>query len=207
MQRWLVVLVVVAVVVFGVWHPAGHAGSGFAQIPVPSSGADFSSRRRARGAPPASIGAEVYVVGAVVRPGLYRLGGRARVDDAVRAAGGLRPDADPAGVNLAALAADGDEIDVPRLGEVLPTRTRSRTTRARRTTRADAALPPVAAVDPNSADAQTLADVPGLSVALAQRIVTYREVNGPFGSLDELLDVAGMTPAKLDRAQPYLRLE
>jgi competence protein ComEA len=154
--------------------------------------------------PTRAAGAVVYVVGAVVRPGLYTLTQPARVEAAVRAAGGMRADADPAGVNLAAFAADGDEIEVPRIGEA----PRARTTRARRTTRSrsTAASPPPGAVDPNLADAQTLATVPGLGIAMAARIVTYRQINGPFASLDELLDVAGMTPAKLDRAQPYLQI-
>jgi competence protein ComEA len=134
------------------------------------------------------------------------VGERARVNDAVRAAGGLLADADPAGVNLAAPAIDGDEIDVPLVGERLPTRVRTRTTRARRTARARSLPLPAASIDPNLADAATLARVPGFGVALAARIVTYRRVNGAFASLDELLDVAGMTPAKLDRAQPYLQL-
>ena len=50
-------------------------------------------------------------------PGLYQIAAGARIDDAVRAAGGLRGDADPAGVNLAAHASDGDEIVVPVLGQ------------------------------------------------------------------------------------------
>ncbi|HVS46686.1 MAG TPA: ComEA family DNA-binding protein [Verrucomicrobiae bacterium] len=208
MQRWLLALGVALVAAFALWHPTGHANAGFAASPavVPTA-----ARLRRDSAAVLPAGQVVYVVGAVVRPGLYLLRGRSRIDDAVRAAGGLRADADPAGVNLAAFAADGDEIDVPRVGETPRSRTvgarrttRTRTTRTRTTRRR--ATPPVA-VDPNSADAQTLATVPGFGAALAARIVTFRQVNGPFASLDELLDVAGMTAAKLDRAQQYLRLE
>jgi competence ComEA-like helix-hairpin-helix protein len=71
------------------------------------------------------------------------------------------------------------------------------------TSSADAPSQPV---DLNRADADALAGVPGFGPALAERIIAYREVNGPFATLDELLDVSGVTPARVDRATPYLIL-
>jgi len=62
------------------------------------------------------------------------------------------------------------------------------------------------AIDVNRADADTLAHLPGLGPALAERIVAFREINGPFARLDELLDVSGVTPGHLDRIAPYLIL-
>ena len=120
-------------------------------------------------------------------------------------AGGLGASADGAGVNLAQRASDGDEIYVPAAGE--------RTTRAadsrHRTTsgrpRRRAVHPPDASVDVNRADAGELAAVPGIGRAIAQRIVELRRREGAFASLDELLDVAGMTQSRLERARPYLR--
>jgi competence protein ComEA len=61
-------------------------------------------------------------------------------------------------------------------------------------------------VDLNHAGADTLAEVPGFGPALAERIVAFRDVNGPFATLDELLDISGITPARVDRATPYLVL-
>ena len=142
----------------------------------------------------------MYVVGAVARPGLYHLSPDARVDDAVRLAGGLAAGADPAGVNLAARASDGDEIDVPLVGQT-PLRA-SRTNRARGSRSKKA--PRV--VNVNSADAALLAQVPGIGPTIATRIIDVRTHDGAFATYDELLDVAGMTQARLDRAQPYLRL-
>jgi competence protein ComEA len=142
----------------------------------------------------------VYVAGAVAHPGLYTLGSRDRVADAVREAGGLSPAADAAGVNLAAHIVDGEEIDVPLPGErAVSSRARAAHARTRRKP-----SPPPEGVDVNAADAATLARVPGIGRTVAARIVAVRERDGAFASLDELLDVAGMTSARLDRARPYL---
>ncbi|MGB9650252.1 MAG: helix-hairpin-helix domain-containing protein, partial [Candidatus Cybelea sp.] len=60
-------------------------------------------------------------------------------------------------------------------------------------------------VDVNRSDAAELAAVPGIGRAVAQRVVELRRREGAFASLDELLDVAGMTQSRLERARPYLR--
>ncbi|MGB6984634.1 MAG: helix-hairpin-helix domain-containing protein, partial [Candidatus Aquilonibacter sp.] len=134
--------------------------------------------------------------------GLYHVVDGARIDDAVRAAGGFRNGADPAGVNLAARAGDGDEIFVPLLGESTRTTSlakRSRTPRARSTKTH-------AVVDVNTASADALASVPGIGATVAARIIEIRERDGALTTYDELLDVAGMTQSRLDRALPFLHL-
>jgi competence protein ComEA len=202
MQRWIVALGLLPVVAFAVWHRAPPAfTTSTASEPAPSARPRAEIRRAHR---PAEAGAAlVYVVGAVARPGLYRVAADARVDDAVRAAGGLRADADPAGINLAARANDGDEIAVPLLGQ--PTQGRGNTKRTR-TPRSRTAKKIPEIVDVNTASAQALASVPGIGAMIAARIVQVRKEEGAFTSYDELLDVAGMTDSRLARAQPYLRL-
>jgi competence protein ComEA len=143
--------------------------------------------------------AVVYVAGAVTKPGLYRIGPGDRNARAVALAGGLTASADAAGINLAARAQDGDEIYVPSAGEA---RHASRSPRgAHRRSRTPAA----ASIDVNRATANDLARVPGVGRAIAQRIVELRQLQGPFASLDELLDVAGMTQSRLERARAFLR--
>ncbi len=66
------------------------------------------------------------------------------------------------------------------------------------------AEPPVSDVDLNTADESELETLPGIGPSLASRIVTFREVNGPFASPDDLLDVSGMTEARLNAIQPYV---
>ncbi len=203
MKRALVLVAVVALVAFAIRHPAPRPAFSVASPDPPAFGPRAPRRRRSfRGAPGSQ--SLVYVVGAVRRPGLYRIAQDGRVDDAVRAAGGLRPDADPAGVNLAARASDGDEIAVPLLGQAplraALTKRRTRNSRSRRATKSHAI------VNVNSADAEQLASVPGIGATMAERIVAVREQEGTYRTFDELLDVAGMTQTRLDRAQPYLRL-
>lgn len=161
----------------------------------------------------------VYVAGAVAHAGLYRLPAHARGDDALRAAGGARSDADLLAVNLAARLADGDEVAVYPQGSAPGSRARhsgvhqsgaSRThphkvkgSRKQRLAASDAGSPPEMVVDLNSADVSELETLPGVGSALAERIVTVRETSGPFGSLDDLLDVAGMTAGKVDAITPF----
>jgi len=154
---------------------------------------------------PAGGSAVVYVAGAVARPGVYALAATARVVDALARAGGATGEADLLRVNLAAHISDGEEIAVMRRGEAAPSARRTAAPKrpARRNKRR--AVAPVdepadePALDLNSASADDLADLPGLGPELAERIVAFRDLNGPFTSVDELADVSGMTPARLDR--------
>ena len=143
------------------------------------SGPEGSSRPAVTAAP-----LLVHVLGAVAQPGLVELDAGARVVDAVSAAGGLTAEADPAGVNLARPVVDGEQLVVPAIGEVPP--------------------PPGggAAADAgdglvhlNTDDVAALDTLPRIGPALAQRIVDWREANGPFTSVDQLLDVAGIGDA------------
>jgi competence protein ComEA len=148
----------------------------------------------------------VYVTGAVKRPGLYQLRAGDRYAKAVDLAGGLGATADSSGVNLAQRASDGDEIDVPAIGEsARASTTRRATPNHHRSRRRTATPPPDAGVDVNAAGEVELAAVPGIGRAVAGRILELRQREGSFTSLDELLDVAGMTASRLERARPYLR--
>ena len=167
-------------------------------VPAP---AHAGPARRARVAPTPLV---VYVAGAVRHRGLYRLPDGSRAADAVARAGGMDAAADADAIDLAAPVADGEEVRVPRRGDPSP--------RARRATHSSVRRArthrktPVGKVDLNTADAQTIASLPGIGILLAQRIVAYRRLNGPFSSTDELADVAGLTERRVDAVVPYLRL-
>lgn len=202
--RYALVAVVLAVVLFALWHPARRPAIDAAAAPTaePAFVANARNGRHRQGARFATGDQElvVYVAGAVRRPGLYRLRQGERDGDAVALAGGPTAAAEPAGVNLAQRAADGDEVYVPVIGETHQPRWSQRRSR-----RHAASPPPESSINVNEAGADELAAVPGVGRAIAARIVELRGREGNFTSLDELLDVAGMTQTRLDRARPYLR--
>jgi competence protein ComEA len=129
----------------------------------------------------------VDVVGAVRRPGLYRLTDGSRVADAVSRAGGPTPKAQIELLNLAARIADGEQVVVPRRGVGV-----------------GAAAPgggAAAAGGPvhlNSATLEQLDTLPGVGPVTAQKILDYRLQHGAFGSVDELDAIAGIGPARLE---------
>ena len=134
------------------------------------------------------------MVGAVRHPGVYRLPAGSRARDAVRRAGGARPRADLGAVNLAALLADGEQLQVPQRappGQPAP--------------EASAHAPP-GVVHLNSASAGDLDALDGIGPALAERIVAYRVAHGGFRSVDELDEVSGIGPVRLEALRTRLAL-
>ena len=137
----------------------------------------------------------VSVVGLVARPGLVTLPTGARVAAAIEAAGGLRPEADPASVNLAAVVTDGEQIAVGvpgTAGAVADGEVSGATGGGGRS------------VDLNAAGAAELDALPGIGPVLAQRIVDYRTQNGPFTRVDQLDDVPGIGPAIFAELRPLV---
>lgn len=121
---------------------------------------------------------KVYITGAVVRPGVYTLHEGERVADAIEAAGGPTAEADLERLNLAKRLRDEDQVTVPRIGESPPASI-------------DSLFAPVAArgpVDLNRATVAELDTLPGIGPVYAQRIVESRQRDGPFRSVEELLD-------------------
>jgi competence protein ComEA len=201
--RLAIIAAVLGLAAVALWHPARppavQSSAATAQPSFAGQTVGRPSHRHAR-FESGDDGLVVYVAGAVTRPGLYHLHSGDRNAQAIVLAGGLRTSADAGAVNLAQRANDGDEIYVPVAGEALRSHSAQRRSR-----RHSARAPPTGSVDVNRSDAAGLAAVPGIERAVAQRIVELREREGSFASLDELLDVAGMTQTRLERARPYLR--
>lgn len=143
-------------------------------------------------APPTTAASVVvHVVGAVAEPGVRELPPGARVLDALQASGGPTATADLGQLNLAAPVGDGSQIRVPHQGEVL-------------------AGPLVVAPGPsegeepgfpvvlNSATAAQLEALPGVGPSTAAAIIAWRDAHGPFSSVDQLLEVRGIGPAKFE---------
>lgn len=128
----------------------------------------------------------VYVTGAVANPGVYSLDEGLRVCDAVEAAGGLTEDADASTVNLARVLSDGEHIALPTKAEV-------ETALAQGSAGGAAAS---SLVNINTADASALETLSGVGSATAQAIISDREQNGPFSTIEDLMRVDGIGEKK-----------
>jgi competence protein ComEA len=144
----------------------------------------------------------VHVVGAVRRPGLYRLRQGMRVADAVSHAGGPTLRANLAGLNLAAPVVDGTQILVPASIES-PTGTPSGDGQGAvggaPAAAGGAMSVPTAKVSLSSATLEQLDALPGVGPITAQKIVDYRAAHGPFSSVDDLDQVPGIGPTRIEQ--------
>lgn len=139
----------------------------------------------------------VHVAGAVRRPGVYRLPAGARVNDALRRAGGPGGRADLAAVNLAAKLEDGRQVLVP---ERAP---------AAAAGGAGSAAPggpgtTAAPINLNTATLEQLDTLDGVGPGIAQRILDYREQNGGFSRVEELGEVPGIGAKRLATLTPLV---
>ncbi len=171
------------------------------------------------GAPSAASGSvAVHVSGAVRQPGLVTLREGSRVSDAVQAAGGLAPDAAPDGVNLAAPVRDGDQVYVPDRAHYQPAVLSEPSAPVSGVpSQVSSGLPassplasrttvPGGMVDINTASLAELDTLPGVGPVTAQRIIEYRTANGPFRTPDDLINVKGIGPKKLQKMRDRIRV-
>jgi len=135
----------------------------------------------------------VDVTGAVNKPGVYTLTGKSRVIDAIKAAGDSAPGADLSTINLARVLNDGEQIYVDS------TVVNSAGVRVSKTVRKG----PVNINRANKADFDRL---DGIGPVIAQRIIDYRKVNGSFLTIDDLLKVSGIGPAKFAQIKSKITL-
>jgi competence protein ComEA len=148
---------------------------------VVATGAPLPGASAPPTAPPTDV--VVAVAGKVLRPGLVRLPAGSRVDDAVRAAGGVVPGTDPGLLNLARRLVDGEQVLVgadPPLGSGP----------------APASGAAAGPLDLNTATVADLDALPGIGPVLAQRIVDWRTEHGRFASVEQLREVTGIGESK-----------
>ena len=140
-------------------------------------------------APPMLV---IDVQGEVKTPGVYELPINSRVNDAIKAAGGAKPNADLSFINQARLIKDGEQIyiDKKSIG----------TTNFRRSTAASGII------NINRATAKELDKLPGIGPVIAGRIVEYRKVNGFFQSIDDLKKVQGIGASTLEKFKSKIRV-
>ena len=212
---------------FGLLRPAlGRRDTGDIKITEPGESpardvnisVDESPASRSPANPGRSI--MVHVAGRVRFPNVYLVPPGSRVIDAVKAAGGSLSDANLDAVNLAAKVKDGDKIMIPsRNAARAPVMSMApfRATSGGSTAHAPAetggsgssgklTVPGQGAVDINTADSAELQRLPGVGPATAQKIIDYRTQTGSFSSVDQLLEVKGIGPKKLEKMRPFVAL-
>ena len=206
--------------VVGVWWvvrvppPPPEASIPFATTSVVSNA--IASNTGETSALPSSVNIMVYVSGEVVKPGVYVLLATARVIDALQAAGGATNHADLVVVNLAAPLVDAAQVFIPRMGSTprvtlprphaginLPIAGGSGGAGAGAGGSATSAA---GIVDINSATLSDLDALPGVGPSTAQAIIDYRVANGPYASVDDLLNVRGIGPSKLAAMRARVRV-
>ncbi len=138
----------------------------------------------------------VHITGAVPRPGVYALPQGARVQDAISAAGGFLADADKTGINLARLLEDGEKLDIPLAeGSSLVVEPVSVPTESAASTEL---------IDINNASQSELETLPGIGPTTAQKIIDYREENGPFQMTEDIMNVSGIGPGTYERIKDLI---
>lgn len=142
----------------------------------------------------------VHVLGAVEKPGLYVLAIDARIVDALAAAGGTTEEADLAAINLARIVTDGEQVVVPAVGASVPGPGSGATPGT------GTAAPGDDRIDLNSADRAALETLPRIGPALAERIISWRDENGRFQTVDDLLAVPGIGEKLLEGLRDGVRV-
>jgi competence protein ComEA len=152
----------------------------------------------------------VSVVGLVHKPGLVTLTAGARVADALSAAGGVVDGADTIGLNMARHVADGEQVVVgiaPLPGQPAALASSVSPGGEPQPPAADAAdVTATAPVDLNTATAAQLDTLPGIGPVTAEAIIAWRDSHGSFGSVEQLSEVDGIGPARLDKLRDLVRV-
>lgn len=153
----------------------------------------------------------VHVIGAVPRPGLYEFAEGARVQDAIDAAGGLLSTANVNAINLAALLGDGQQLSIPYESgqglvgnaaaalELPGSFDNNESASEESSLSADGEL-----ININTATLEELDGLPGIGPTIAQRIIDYRTENGPFSTIEEIMDVSGVGIATFDEIKDLI---
>ena len=137
----------------------------------------------------------IDVAGAVVNPGVYSLPLNARVFEAIKAAGGLKKGADASDVNQARILKDGEQIYIYPTSQSL--------------TSSSGSKKPVRKNGPimiNRASVKEFESLDGIGPVLANRIVAFRKINGPFTAIEDLMKVPGIGSSTFAKFKEKLRV-
>jgi competence protein ComEA len=188
-----------------VWGLRGHAHAPRGEIRFVTQ----ESSARPPGSPQNAQKIAVHVAGAVQKPGLYEILIGSRVNDAIRLAGGAKPNGYLDGVNLAAVVQDGEQIYVPDHpptdGESVAPGSSGASEPQHRSSGAKKL--PTGKININTASKVDLMRLPGVGEVTAGKIIAKRRELGRFSSPEQLLDVKGIGPKKLAAMKDYVTVD
>ena len=148
---------------------------------------------------------KVYVTGEVNSPGVIELEEGARIQDAIEGGGGIKPEANLKDINLAYEVSDGEKIYIPNLSEesneVCQEQGNLSNPVSNNGTGSNGK------VNINKATVSELTNVPGIGASTAQKIVSYREENGKFKSVEEIKNVSGIGANKYESMKDYITVK
>ncbi len=154
---------------------------------------------------PTKVSIEVQVIGSVVHPGVYSFPDGSRVQDAVTAAGGLLAGVDPNSINLVAKLQDGQQLNISGGPGLVFGPTSSGPFTVIPTPGGSPSITDL--VNINTATLSELDTLPGIGPTTAQNIINYRTQHGPFSSISDIMNVAGIGPATFDRIQGLISVQ
>ena len=151
----------------------------------------------------------VYINGAVARAGIYELPPESRLNQLLELAGGLDESAYQQGVNLALILQDGQQIYIrtqdevainPQAGVVLGSENEK--------DEIDSAesAPNTAKININTASKEELEEIPGVGPSTADKILTYREENGLFTFIEDIMNVTGIGEGKFEKMKDIITI-
>ncbi|OMC54584.1 hypothetical protein A5745_19390 [Mycobacterium sp. IS-2888] len=195
-------------------RPAPVMSAKLPPVEKASTASPRSSAGPVAGQPASDRPCVVSVVGLVRTPGLVTLAPGARIADALQAAGGAVDGADTTGLNMARPVGDGEQI-VVGLAPISGRPTALGSSVASGSTPTPGTPAPVSgsakpkpgqALDLNTASVEQLDALPGVGPVTAAAIVAWRQANGKFTSVDQLADVDGIGPARLEKLRALVRV-
>jgi competence protein ComEA len=147
--------------------------------------------------PPTPAPIAIHISGGVVSPGVYTLPHGSRVQDAVDAAGGVASNAEASRINLAAPLEDGQQIIVPTIAP----------TRDPFLIGGSTPQPIAALININTADLEQLDALPGIGPVTAQNIIDYRNTNGPFLAIEDIMQVPRIGQSLFDKIKDLITVD
>jgi competence protein ComEA len=171
------------------------------------AGGIYASTRAPRGEPvalrpaPTPEPLRIHVAGAVVRPGVYDLDEGSRVADAVDAAGGFVVEANMNALNLAAFLEDGERLDIPYVAGFVPDEEPGFVVLS---TGTPSSVAGDDLININTASIEELDQLPGIGETTAIRIIDYRTINGPFATIEDIINVSGIGTATYEEIKDLI---